>query len=304
MKNLTYLILGLVLVFTACEPALEEKIDIGNPPTGVNFEYTFDDLNTVSFTNTSTNDGEPFLINWDLGDFGIYTTDNIDSVSFATAGSYDVSLTILGQGGSATKTETIVITQDIPSACNPILEFLTNCTSKVWKLNADAGALWVGPDVSFGTTWWENAAADVATRDCDWNDEFTFHAVGNTLVGTYDYVSQGDFWGEAYTGVSPDGCEQITNLPANYAEWGDGTHDFEIIESSGFAGLGQLKVKGLGAYLGLRKPYNGAEMAAGDLLPTDITYDIVSMTNDGDKDILEILVDAGGVIWRYRLASE
>lgn len=302
MKNLTYLILGLVLVFTACEPALEEKIDIGIPPTGVNFEYTFDDPNTVSFTNTSSS--EYFLIQWDLGQFGSYTSENIDSLSFPLAGSYEVSLTIFNKGGSATKTETIVIAQDIPSACDPVLEFLTNCTSKVWKLNPDAGALWVGPDATFGTTWWQNEVGDVTTRDCDWNDRFTFNAVGNTLLGTYDYVSQGDFWGEAYTGVSPDGCEQIANLPANYTAWGDGTHDFEIIASGGVNGLGQLKVKGLGAYLGLRKPYNGGEMAAGDPLPTEITYDIISMTNDGSKDILEILVDSGGVIWRYRLASE
>jgi PKD repeat protein len=281
-----------MLTFTACEPALEEKIDIGNPPS-VDFEYTRIDGNNISFTNT-TND-EYFLVNWDFGSLGVFTTDNVDTLNFPLAGDYVVSLTVFGKGGSSTKTETINIAQDDPNGCNSIIEFLTGCSSKVWKLNPAAGALFVGPDL--GTTWWANSASDVTTRDCDWNDRITFKANGPSLIGTFDYASQGDLWGETYMGFSGDGCKQIADLPADRAAWGDGTHDFEIIPGT----PNQIKVSGLGAYLGLRKAANGQEVTHPQ---TSVTYDIVDMRTVGGVDIFEIQVNFGPGIWKFQLASE
>lgn len=295
MKKLTYLIFGLVFVFTACEPALEEKIDIGNPPS-VDFEFTVLDPNNISFTNTTNDDY--FLLSWNI-DGKTYSTENVDSVNFPLAGTYEASLTVFNKGGSATKTETIVITQDDPTACDATIQFLTNCSSKEWQLNPVEGALWVGPGPDFGTVWWQNAAADVTARDCDWNDRITFTSNGAALNGTMDYVSQGDLWGESYMGFGSDGCEQIANLPADRAAWGDGTHGFEIIPATG-SDPAKLKVSGLGAYLGLRKAANGMEVTHPQ---TEITYDIVDMRSEADRDVLEIMVHFGGGIWKFQLAS-
>ncbi len=288
MKKITFYTLLIGLLFSACEPALEEKIDIGTPPSS-SFSFDFIDLNNVKFNNTTTD--EHFMISWDFGAQGVYSDEEVE-INFPRAGTFDVKLTVFGKGGSTTKTETITITQDDPTACDAITMFLTGCGERVWKLNPDAGALWVGPDAN--SSWWFNTASDVTDRDCDWNDRYTFKSDGK-----FDYAANGDLWGEDYTGFDPAACYPITDLAANLAAWGDGNHTYEIIPATA-TDPAKLKVIGLGAFLGLRKAANGAEISAPI---SDITYDILEMTV-GTPNILHIEVNFGGGLWRFKLASE
>mgnify|MGYP000678142656 CR=1 FL=1 len=284
--------LFLVLTFVACEPALEDKIELGTPPQA-SFSYSFIDPNNVTFTNTSTD--EHFIVNWDIEDNGTYS-DNEVEVNFFFAGDYEVKFTVFGEGGSTTVTETITITQDDPNNCEPILQFLTGCGERTWSLYNGEGALFVGP--GDGSVWWQNSAADATTRDCDWNDEYTFKKDNNV----FDYKANGDFWGEAYTGVDPAGCEDIANLDPSLAAWGDGVHSFEIIPGTGTA-PDQLKVIGTGAFIGLRKAVNGSELAAPVTLVSSVTYDILDRRTEGGKDLLELQVDSGGVFWKFILEA-
>lgn len=287
MQKITlYLIVGLLMTMTACEPSIEDKIDIGLPPQA-DFSIEYIDANNVKLTNTTADDN--FIASWDLGSLGVKSGNEVE-VNFPNMGEYFVTLSVFGKGGSTDVTKAINITQDDANACNGAMEFLTNCGTKTWKLNPAAGALWVGPDP--GTTWWANAASDVTGRPCDWNDEYTF-----TEAGVYTYNSNGDLWGESYSGFAADACYPITDLSADRAAWGDGTHSFEVIAGA----TNQLKVIGNGAFIGLRKAANGAEV---NLPQAEVTYDIIDMRTEAGKDILELEVSAGGALWRFTLASQ
>ena len=273
---------------TACEPSVEDKIDIGLPPSA-DFSIEFVDDNTVKLTNTTTDNN--FLTNWDLGG-GTITAEESNSVEvfYSDMGEYLITLTVFGKGGSGNVTKSVNITQDAQGACNGPLEFITGCGTKTWKLNPEEGALWVGPDQT--NMWWQNSAQDVIDRPCDWNDEYVF-----SVSGTYDYISNGDFWGEPYSGVDPESCQPISALSADRATWADGTHDFEIIAGA----VPKLKVIGDGAFIALRKAANGMEVTHPI---SEVTYDIVDMRTESGKDILVLEIDYAVGIWRFTLASQ
>jgi hypothetical protein len=65
---------------------------------------------------------------------------------------------------------------------------LTGNNTRKWKLAPEAGALRIGPDEV--TTWWQNGVADLTSRSCLFNDEYTFTKAGSTM--TFD--SKGDFY--------------------------------------------------------------------------------------------------------------
>jgi PKD repeat protein len=295
MKYIKISMLFLVLTFVACEPALEDKIELGTPPQA-SFSHVFVDGNNVTFTNTTTD--EHFIVNWDVESKGTYSGDEVE-VNFLNAGDYEVKFTTFGEGGSTTVTETVTITQDDPSNCETTLQFITGCGEKTWSLFSGAGALLVGPPDG-SQVWWENSDADVTTRVCDWNDEYIFKRESTV----FEYKANGDFWAEDYTGVSTPACTDITNLPTDLTAWGDGTHSFEIILATATT-PNQLKVVGTGAFIGLRKAINGIELSATTpfTLVNSVTYDIISTKTENGKDLLELAVDSGGVLWTFTLES-
>lgn len=274
------------MIMTACEPSIEDKIDIGLPPIA-DFSIEFIDANNVKLTNTTADDN--FIASWDLGN-SVVESGNVVEASFPNMGEYFVTLSVFGKGGSGNITKAITITEDAAGACTGVMEFITNCGTKTWKLNPAEGALWVGPDAN--TMWWQNSANDVLDRPCDWNDEFTF-----TSDGVYTYVSNGDFWGEPYSGITPESCQPISALPSDRAAWGDGTHAFEVIPGT----IPKLKVTGDGAFIALRKAANGMEVT----LPiSEVIYDVIRWETVNGKDILELEINYGIGIWRFTLASQ
>ena len=287
MKKYTFYIAMAVLVFcTACDPELDDKIDIGPTPVP-SFTYEFIDPNNVRFTNTTSDNN--FIANWDFGDFGTLSGNEVES-NFPFKGDYPVTLTVFGKGGSGSTSQTINISQDDPSGCVTLQAFLTNCDEKIWKLNPAADALWVGPDP--GTRWWSNSADDVNIRTCDWNDEYIFR-----LNSEYEYKDKGDLWGEGYLGFGAEQCYDISELSANRSAWKSGIHSFEIIPGS----PDKIRLIGTGAYVGLRKAANGAEVS---FPQEEITYDVIETRTEGTKDIILLEVNFGGGIWRFTLASE
>lgn len=296
MKNLiiTSLVAVVLLVLSACDPTIEDKITLGAAPQAA-FSYEFIDPNNVRFTNTTID--EYFLIDWEFNGAVDTAYGNVTEVAYLEAGDYEVSLSVFGSGGSTTVTETITITQNDPGACEAVMQFLTDCGTKVWGLSPEAGALFVGPNDGSGTQWWANSADDVTDRSCDWNDDYTFTKDGND-GGIYDYDSKGDLWGEPYMGLGSEACYSEGDLPADRAAWGSGTHGFQILPATGTE-IAKLRVFGEGAFLGLRKPANGAEV---EFPQQEVVYDILEM--DQNNGVLVIQVDIGGGLWRYRLAAK
>ena len=113
----------------------------------------------------------------------------------------------------------------------------------------------------------------------------------------FKYDSKGDFWADtdnngnifpAGLALTP-GCQPISALPSAYKAWGDsGSPRTFTINAT------ELKVIGLGAYLGLYKVANGAEV----MVPqSSVTYTIKELS----ATRMVIYINFGPGIWRFTL---
>jgi hypothetical protein len=212
---------------------------------------------------------------------------------------------VAGAGGIDSITKTVTTTQPDPNACvsTAPLGFLASCTSKVWKMNPDAGAIKCGPAAGDGS-WWSNGTADVAGRPCFFNDTWTF-----TFDKACDFVydDKGDFYDDGYIGtVFSNSCHPSSGYTAAQKTWGSGSFHYAVISGTGVKGLGQIKLIGLGAHFGIPKSVNGSESPTGPIA-TSVTYDIWSMTHVSDAtgtyDLLMVTFNYGAGWWTFTLRS-
>ena len=288
MNKSNIFILLSILLLTACDPVVEDKQSLGPPPSNVSFTIT--DLGENNFEYTNTTPGT-FIHQWQFGD-GITGEGSTIQHVYTKAGTYDVELTAFNDGGFAKGNDQVVVLEDLGINCEsfPLYEQLTNCDSKVWKLDDGEAALFVGPNA--GESWWISAEDENESRPCAWNDEWIFFEDG-TMV----YDTKGDLWAEDYMGFAFE-CVTDGDLGDAVAPWASGNHSFEMLEEEGVT---KIALRGLGAFIGLPKVINGAEVTT----PVDgVTYDIVEITNDGSKDVMILEINFGPGIWRYRLKSE
>ncbi len=288
MNTFKILLLLSVLFMVSCDPVVEDKQSLGTPPTSVSFTVT--DLGDNNFEFTNTTQGT-FIHQWQFGDGGTGEGTSI-VYTYTKAGDYEVQLTAFNDGGFATGTDRVTVDEDLGISCLtlPELEDLTNCDSKVWTLDDGEGALFVGPNA--GETWWQSAEDESLARPCAWNDEWIFFEDGTMI-----YDTKGDLWAEDYMGFAFE-CVNDGDLAESFAPWASGEHSFELADNEGVL---QISLRGLGAFVGLPKVVNGAEVTT----PVDgITYDIVEITNDGSKDVMILEINFGPGVWRFRLKSE
>lgn len=149
-----------------------------------------------------------------------------------------------------------------------------------WKLANQAGALGVGPAIG-DISWWSNQTGDLTTRACLFDDSVTFNANGSFM--TYQDNST---WLEAWQGAAPDGCGApvAPHNGSNPATWAYNSATSE------------LTVNGVGAFIGLAKVINGAEIASPAAAPASITY-LITFQNGGNTFIADI--SFGGGFWRF-----
>lgn len=218
--------------------------------------------NTYLLTSTSTG---AFLYQWNDGNGTIVKEGQLtDTVYYKKAGTYHPILIAMGNGGYDTVSHPINVATTDNTGCTGNEQLLTNCDSLVWKLNPDAGALTVGP--ADGSIWWSSSAADVATRSCLFNDEYTFRS-----DGSFKFDDKGDFWVDDESGApypadigQPIGCTASSNWPTQYAAWGSGEFSFDISST-------KMKVTGLGAHIGL---YKVGEANTATAPESVVTYDV------------------------------
>jgi PKD repeat protein len=286
IRSIQYALLFALFIVMACKPQIDDTIDIGTPPTAA-FDIT-PTANANKFTLTNKTVGA-FLQKWDLGD-GTTADSAVVLAVYPRKGTYKVTLNAFGKGGMGTITKNITVLQDDLSACTGNIKLLTNCGTKKWKLAPEEGSLWVGPDATFGTTWWGIPAGDVAKRPCMYNDEYSFSA-----DGTFKYDSKGDFWADeeggnpfpSAMGLSV-GCQQTSALPAAYKAWGDAVaRTFTITPT-------EIKLIGTGAYMGLYKAANGG---LAQTPQATVTYTIKELT----EKRMVIYINFGVGFWRYTL---
>ena len=291
MKFLAPIFAAVGLMATvACEPYEAKKSELGDLPTA-SFTVTMVDSNTVQLTSTAT--GDPFMYNWEVSN-GTLAEGAEATITISRAGTYTVKHYVFNQGGMAVDSAQVVISRDAAPPCTGLVEFMTSCTERTWKLAPIAGSLWVGPpDAS--ETWWAIGATAATDRPCAYNDEWVFKADGSVV-----YDTKGDIWAETYMGVAADGCFPESVLTGAQAAWGSGTHAFTLMPATATA-PDQLKMEGLGAFIGIPKAANGGQVVS----PINsITYDILWTDEDANGvRSMEIEVNWGTGLWRYTLQS-
>lgn len=283
---------SLLLALAACTP------DVKNGELGALPQADFEvlpgpDANTVILVNKSNQASIPY---WTVST-GAKLNGDSARLKLIFAGTYQVTLTAAGRGGMGTVTKDVTIANSDPNACNPSnpIGFIAGCTSKKWKLNPEAGTYKVGEGPDMGN-WWSSGAGDVTGRACEFNDEYIFSF---NAEGTFVYDNKGDYYADGYIGAATNGCEPNSNLSGAQAAWASGNFNFTVIDGGGVRGLGQLRLSGTGAHIGLQKVHNGGETTSG---PTgnSITYDILEMrqnVNGLGYDILKVGLNIGGSGW-------
>ena len=148
-----------------------------------------------------------------------------------------------------------------------------------WKLDF-AG---VGPNEG-DTSWFSIAdTGPEGPRSCWFNDIYQFGR-----DGSFRNVQGEETWIEPWQGAAAEGC----GAPVAPHD-GSNNAVFEYDEAAG-----NLKLTGLGAYLGLAKVVNDAELAMPADAPGSVTYKVVELIGDS----LIVRINFGPGWWEYRLS--
>ena len=218
-------------------------------------------------TNTTAN---VFITNWVIPGITEQNGEEIE-VFIRNAGTYDVSMTTFGSGGSASIIQQIVVEQTVTGGCFGNMELLTDCGEKTWRLANESSAMHIGPNLE--ETWWGNSESDITDRFCHWDDEYIFR-----VNGEFEYRNNGDLWVDADENGNvwpsdmglPVGCNNSEDLPEKFQSWGSGIHTFEIDENN-------FSVIGEGAWVGLYKIGTNDEVTSPQ---SSVTFSIASLSAD------------------------
>ncbi|MDG1818431.1 MAG: hypothetical protein P8H31_01220, partial [Porticoccaceae bacterium] len=132
-----------------------------------------------------------------------------------------------------------------------------------WTLYQGAGAIGVGPSPG-DISWWAANSADVYTRDCLFDDVFSFGS-----DGSFSIIQDGLTWVEVWQGsVDVDSCSSPV-----YPH--DGSNPASYIYD---AEAQTITLSGVGAYLGLSRVTNANELSESSEAPESITYNILDMS--------------------------
>lgn len=153
-----------------------------------------------------------------------------------------------------------------------------------WKIAPEAAAIGVGPGQG-DMSWWAIDAAGVTDRACLFDDAYIFGADGSFTndLGT-------DTWVEGWQGGG-DACGAPV-APHDGSNAATYTYD---------AGAGTLTLNAKGAYLGIPKAVNGAELGDPADAPESVSY-IVELSEDETVMTLDINV-GGEAWWRFKLVK-
>jgi len=198
---------------------------------------------TLGFTDASTN--TPTAWNWSFGD-GTYSTLQNPRHTYASAGTYSVTLTASNAAGSGTKTRTNYITLTGTTTQKPVASFSSNATSGNTPLNV------LFSDTSTGTpTAWNWNFGDGTTNSTVQNPTHTYsnagsyavtltvsNSAGSSAVTKSNYITATapttikppvvSFWASRTSGTAPltlSFTDASTNTPTAWNwSFGDGTY--------------------------------------------------------------------------------
>lgn len=190
MKNIIYmgwLLTMSVYLFTACSPQEFDDYSAGSIPSESDIAFTFastaDNSNIIEFENTSSRAG---IANWKFGNGSSAKGDNVKG-EYPFAGEYEVTLTLITDGGTITKTQKVTIAEDNLSLLeHPLYTALTGGVElpegKTWVFDQyHGGHVGVGPAGASTPEWW--AAGPNDKLECSLYDQkYTFKQVGVEMI--------------------------------------------------------------------------------------------------------------------------
>ena len=156
--------------------------------------------------------------------------------------------------------------------------------------------LGVGPSPGSGE-WWSADPQNNGDRWCHFDDRYFFHWNGDFHI---DFG--GDTWIEVWQGADPDdGCSApvAPHDNSNYA-----SHSYDINPDT----ISTMTLHGVGAFLGLPKAVNGAELSNPADAPGSVTYNVaIGFNENGEIDTLWVSIDVSSdesVWWNYTMVRE
>lgn len=280
MRISVFIFLILALLSCRKDPVM------GPAPTAADAQFSYvvsaTSDNIIEFTAGS--EDKQYL--WDLGN-GIKKQGASVTGEYPYAGTYIVKLTVFGEGGSLSSTQTVTIDQDdLTLLNNPFYNMLTGGVSgpgfKVWHVDSAATAhLGVGPDPesAAGPTpeWW--ASNPNEKPGCGlYDDRYVFHL--NAFK--FDMVNNGDVYiHNTLSSTFPGSFMNLFDYTAPYTDqmnesWQltEGEENTITISNNAFIGF-----------------YTGVK-----------TYRILELTDT--TMYLQYKHHAGGLLWYMKLKSE
>lgn len=225
-KNILFLLAITVLAFSACT---DDEPELGVAPTAADAAFTYSasatSPNILEFKAARTD----VVAVWDFGNGT--TAEGPNAVgTYPNAGTYAVTLTVFTKGGSAKRTDSIVIAADDPTLLNdPLFRYLTggsdSLSGKTWVVDsANAGHFGVGPvpshpDFDGFYPKWYAAAANEKVGAGMYDDRYVF-----TLSGyNFDMITKGqvfidDAQGSEFPGAIDLSPDKIAPLPDQIGE--------------------------------------------------------------------------------------
>jgi hypothetical protein len=186
LRNHAGLLLSGALLLAACDKNDTGALD-GPVPMGT-FTTTSRTVGlTTEVTFTAAPNPDAFLYHWEFGDgdspngLGSVATGQTVKHVYTKGGTFKAQLITSGRGGQGFSTPQDVV---IPSSLNVVKQYLTNGSSRTWKLdNTVVAPITVGPSDADPTSYYAGNPAPGGLPACQADDEYTF---SNTNVFTYD----------------------------------------------------------------------------------------------------------------------
>jgi hypothetical protein len=159
------------------------------------------------------------------------------------------------------------------------------CPQDIGPLEGKWRVTSIGVGPAEGDTQWYSLADSSGERACYFDDLYEFGA-----DGSFRNVQGSETWLEEWQGANPPTC----GAPLAPHD-GSNNAIFEYDEDAG-----TLKLTGKGAYLGLSKVVNGAELADPALAPSSVTYNVAELIGNSLTVTIDVAGD-GSAWWQFEL---
>lgn len=220
MKHLLLLSFCASIALVACK---KERPQLGDAPSIADAQFVASPsiANANIIELTAVNNKLECI--WDFGN-GSKGQGPITTATYPYAGTYTITLTVFGKGGSQSSTQSIVIAQtDLGLLNNPIYNKLTGGTSgvgfKTWVIDSvQNGHMGVGPDpespLGAVPEWWSAGPTDKSGAGL-YNDKYVF-----TLNGyKFDMITNGDVYvHNSLAATFPGSFQNLGDFTAPYTD--------------------------------------------------------------------------------------